>query len=413
MENKKQSGIYLGIDLCKDHVVLSYYSHNMTEPMTFSTVMGEDNYCIPLSLAKRHGVGQWFFGADARKKAANHEAELVENLWEKALGENKILVDQQMYQGEELLFIYLNRLLVMAQQMYANRPIAKLIVALPDVTLQEVELLTSVASRLGIPSKNLIVVDHRETFYYYVLNQDPRVFLHDVMLYDYTGTKLYHCLMKRNTHTTPQLIQLEEGVRAFEGEKLDYDFDQFLQKDFEGQTISGVYLTGDGFDGDWMKHSLATLCRGRKVFLGKNLYSKGACYAGYIKDGNEKWPYTYIGDNELKLNVSLKVLSSSHMEFVNLISAGESWYEEKGECEVILDGSPEFECWIQRPESRRATVEVLELNDLPKRENRLTRLRISATPLSDKEVKLVIRDLGFGELAKSTGKIWEHTIGIA
>jgi hypothetical protein len=63
----------------------------------------------------------------------------------------------------------------------------------------------------------------------------------------------------------------------------------------------------------------------RKVFLGKNLYSKGACYAGYIKDGNEKWPYTYIGDNELKLNVSLKVLSSSHMEFVNLISAGESW----------------------------------------------------------------------------------------
>ena len=161
-----------------------------------------------------------------------------------------------------------------------------------------------------------------------------------------------------------------------------------------------------------MKQSLGRLCHGRRVFLGKNLYSKGACYAGYIKDGNEKWPYTYIGDNELKLNVSLKVLSSNNMEFVNLISAGESWYEEKGECEVILDGTPEFECWIQRPESRRATVEVLELNDLPKRENRMTRLRITATPLSDKEVRLTIRDLGFGELSKSTGRIWEHTIGI-
>ncbi len=413
MGDMRNSGIYFGIDLCRDHVVLSYYSESMTEPGTFSTVMGEDNYCIPLALAKRHGIGQWFFGEDAKKKAAVHEAELVENLWDKALSQNKVLLDQQMYQGEELLFIYLNRLLVMAQQMYSSLALAKLVIALPQVTMEAVELLTGVTSRLGIRSKDLIVVDHRETFYYYVLKQDSRVFLHDVMLYDYSGTKLHNCLLKRNIRTTPQLITLEEGERKLLGEKPDAEFDQILQKDFEGQTISAVYLTGDGFDGEWMKHSLGTLCRGRRVFLGKNLYSKGACYAGYIKDGNEKWPYTYIGDNELKLNVSLKVLSSNHMEFVNLISAGESWYEEKGECEVILDGSPEFECWIQRPESRRATVEVLELNDLPKRENRLTRLRITATPLSDKEVRLTIRDLGFGELAKSAGKIWEHTIGIA
>ncbi|MCR4731673.1 MAG: hypothetical protein K5819_00440 [Lachnospiraceae bacterium] len=412
MGDLNQTGIYIGIDLCRDHVVLSYYSKNMTEPGTFSTVMGEDNYCLPLSLAKRFGVGQWFFGAEAKKKASLHEAELVENLWDKAMGKNKVLVDQQMYPGDELLFIYLNRLLLMAQQMYTNATIAKVVVALPEVNMEAVELLTSVMGRLGIPSKRLMVVDHRETFYYYVLKQDPRVFLHDVMLYDFSGRKIRHCLMKRNTRTTPQLIQLQEGVRELKGEKLDTEFDQLLQKDFEGENISAVYLTGDGFDGEWMKQSLGRLCHGRRVFLGKNLYSKGACYAGYIKDGNEKWPYTYIGDNELKLNVSLKVLSSNNMEFVNLISAGESWYEEKGECEVILDGTPEFECWIQRPESRRATVEVLELNDLPKRENRMTRLRITATPLSDKEVRLTIRDLGFGELSKSTGRIWEHTIGI-
>ena len=89
MGDLNQTGIYIGIDLCRDHVVLSYYSKNMTEPGTFSTVMGEDNYCLPLSLAKRFGVGQWFFGAEAKKKALADEranrAKEVEDLYKLAV----------------------------------------------------------------------------------------------------------------------------------------------------------------------------------------------------------------------------------------------------------------------------------------------------------------------------------------
>ena len=180
----------------------------------------------------------------------------------------------------------------------------------------------------------------------------------------------------------------------------------------DGQVISSVYLTGDGFDGEWMKSSLAYLCSNRRVFLGKNLYSKGACYAGVIKDELLDWPFVFIGDNELKLNVSIKVSDQNEMRFLTLIDAGESWYDTEGECEVILDGSSEITVWIQRPDRRQAEVEVLELTDLPERENRTTRIRINAKPVSDREVRIELRDLGFGEIVPSTNQVWIHTVGV-
>lgn len=69
------------------------------------------------------------------------------------------------------------------------------------------------------------------------------------------------------------------------------------------------------------------------------------------------------------------------MQFFTLITAGQSWFDEVGECEVILDGTPEIEVWIQRPESREAHVELLELTDMVERERRTSRPRITAEPM--------------------------------
>jgi hypothetical protein len=100
------------------------------------------------------------------------------------------------------------------------------------------------------------------------------------------------------------------------------------------------------------------------------------------------------------------------MRFLTLIEAGQSWYETDGECEVILDGSSEVTVWIQKPDSRQADVEVLELTDLPERENRTTRIRINAKPVSDRKIRIELRDLGFGEIVPSTNQVWIHTIGV-
>ena len=212
----------------------------------------------------------------------------------------------------------------------------------------------------------------------------------------------------------PQLVTISEEQRNIDRANKDASLLKIVSKVKGGHIVSAVYLTGDGFDGEWMKESLSFLCKGRRVFMGKNLYSKGACYAAARKCMTEEnsWQFVYMGDNEMKVNVSLKVQSQGKTEFFTLISAGDNWYETVGECEVLLDGSNEIDFWLQLPNSKEAKIEKLTLADLPERPPRTTRLRIKAQPVSDMEVKIRIKDLGFGEIFKSSDKTWEYMMSL-
>ncbi len=404
--------MYLGIDINEEYTMVSYYHPSMPEPDTISTVVGSENFTIPTFLSKRKGMGQWFFGDDARSKVNADLAVPVEGMYATAVDNKSMLLDGELYQARDLMVIFFKKLFAIPGHFYVNAPIERLAIIVESVTQEIVELFAYMADKLQIAQEKVMLLDRRESFYYYALNQDPAIFLHDVMLFDYTTEELRSCRLSRNRKTVPQVISLDESVHGKLTDNRDVQFRIIAEKLFSEQQISSVYLIGDGFDGDWMKSSLTFICRNRRVFLGKNMYSKGGCYAGMVRDGKKDWPYVFIGDNELKLNLSIKVSDRNEMRFVTLIEAGESWFDSFGECEVILDGSEDVAFWIQRPESREAVMQVLSLSDLPERENRTTRIRISAKPVSDREVAIEIRDLGFGELVPSSNKIWSHTISV-
>ncbi|SDZ78924.1 hypothetical protein SAMN02910384_00104 [Pseudobutyrivibrio sp. ACV-2] len=403
-------GIYLGIDISSRYTVLSIYNLNMAEPTTISTVVGEENYSIPTVLAKRLGMTQWFFGDEALRMGRLKEAIIVDELFNLALRDGNVVIDSENFVARDLLVIYFKKLFSLSGTLSVIDNIEKLILCVPQVTLEVMETSNYIASKLGIDQNKVMLIDRNECFYYYALSQKPELFLYNVALFDYSGSNMVSCTLNRNQTTRPQLVTLDVINHGEITENKDEEFDQVITTAMGNNLFSSVYLVGDGFDGEWMKVSLSHLCKGRKVFLGKNLYSKGACYAGVIKEGKKDWPFIYIGDNDLKLNLSIKILENNTMKFFTLIDAGQSWYDVKGECEVILDGEPEIEFYIQRPESREAHTELLELTDLPKRENRTTRLRIEARPVSDVAVSITIFDLGFGEISPSSGKSWEHII---
>lgn len=70
------------------------------------------------------------------------------------------------------------------------------------------------------------------------------------------------------------MVTITEEVHALDGIHKDESFYKILLDSFHGHICSSVYLVGDGFDGDWMKMSLSYMCKGRRAFIGKNLYSK-------------------------------------------------------------------------------------------------------------------------------------------
>lgn len=406
MENQ----FYLGIDLDDQNAVLSYYELNMKEPETLSMVAGSEVYQIPLLLTKKKGIGQWFIGEEAGRLAISQGEEGVICLLSRAMKQEKVFVDGERYPASELLCLYIKKLLLLAGSLGRNRKPDRLVICLEKLSRQAIQLFDEITPKLGLSENQVTLLDRKECFYYFAYHQPRELTLHDVFLFDYRGEDIRCCRVTRHQNTKPQLITIAEEVRRMSENDRDAAFLRVLQDCCRGRIVSASYLTGNGFDGGWMKKSTAFLCQGRRAFIGRNLYSKGACYAAAVQDGAKDWEYVYLGDNEMKVNVSLKLYNKGNMEFFTLISAGDNWYETVGTCEAILDGTPEIAFWLQAPNSRDAKIERLELSDLPKRPNRTTRLRITAKPLSDTKVQIQIKDMGFGEIFKSSDKIWEYVM---
>ncbi len=411
MEDIKMS-VYLGIDLNDRYAMVSYFQPNMEEPETLSTVAGSEIYQIPAVLAKKRNLGQWYYGEDARRMAKLGEVICIDSLLRRAVGKEQIRIQDEVYSAEELMTLFLKKLMLLPQRLGNAMRVKKLVITMEHLDREIFDVFWKIAPKLGLHNSQFMLIDHKESFYYFTMNQKKDLWMHDVFLFDYSEEAVYSYALSRNTRTTPQVITIEESSRMKFDKDRDQSFLQRLQAEFENHIVSATFLVGDGFDGGWMNKSLQFLCRGRRAFIGKNLFSKGACYAGAAIDRKEQWPYIYMGENEMKFNLSLKIRKHGAMEFYNLISAGQNWFESSGECEVILSGSPEIDFWKQLPNSREARIETLELTDIPKRPDRTTRLRIYAKPLSDERIDIQIRDLGFGEIYRGTDKVWKYIMTI-
>ena len=403
---------YIGIDLNDKYAMISFYTQEMSEPNTISMVTGSEVYQIPVSLCKKRESRQWLYGEEAKKSAKETGSFYIDGLPQKALAREKVEFEGTVYESTELLFVFLKKLLLLPPCTGENIWPDKLVITTENMNLEYRKLFGLFAEWMQMPSERMMLLDYRESFYYYAFSQPAEICLHDVVLYYYMAGKLFYWRLSRDKKTVPQVSSIEE--KRYDGILKDRDesFAEMIAEDFAGKIISSVYLIGDGFDGEWMKKSLAILCRGRRVVMGRNLFCKGACYAAAAKREDADWPYIYIGDNELRLNISLKVENKGKSEFLTLITAGENWYEAGGECEVILNGSPSIELWFQPPKSMEASVRLLELTDLPKRKERTTRLRISAKPTAVDRIAFRIMDMGFGEIVKGTEKVWEYAVTI-
>ncbi len=286
------------------------------------------------------------------------------------------------------------------------------------ITLKEldagiIESLKESLYGLNVPEVKIRYLDYSESYYNYLVNGPRDLIAYDSVLFDYDGEDVleYRCLSGEHK-TKPQLLTPFFQEFKIDPAEKDSDFSNICLKLLNKRIISSVYLVGEGFEGGWMKESLSILCAGRRVFLGKNLYSKGACFYAY---GDEKAPvndFAYIGSHSLKANVSVKVLSNNSVELFTLANAGRPWYEEQNSIEVIVDKDLIVDFWIKKPLCKDTRIESVELIGLNKKADRTTRLLISTKPVSDTELKVIIEDVGFGDMFPSSGLKWEHTFNL-
>lgn len=403
--------LYIGIDLGYERAMVSLYHVGMKEPETISTVPGEEKYQIPTAIFMGK-KGSNYYGEEAIRRETHPDGEFYDRLYEQALEEK----DGTLYHN--LLVQFIRRLIRMKERYDFGGLQPCLALTVPEITPESVELFYYVREQLEFSPEQAVLMDYGESFFAHTFHQDPSIWMHDVALFDFSGDKICFLLLHRNGHGPVQLvnsIKKEWKVSAAALHRMevrDEFFANVLREAFMKRIISGVYFIGDGFDGGWLKESLRALGANKRVFLGKNLYTRGACLAAFRQGDQDSWKFYYDCPYKLQGEISIKVQNNGEVTFLRLAEAGKNWFDTTDEYFLIYDGKPELEVWIRTRGLLNPRIRTFVLDDLPQRPDKTIRLKVRALPKSGRDVTLEICDDGFGELFENSGKVWNFLIDV-
>ena len=421
--------IIVGYDLGNQYSQISYCTYENAVPETLSVVAGAQVYNIPTALCKRQGISQWFYGKDAHKHADVGDGVLVENLVEAARKGEPVLLEDEEYDPVALLTLFVKRSLTLLSMVSSPDKIAALMITCEELDAGMVEILDAVVAGLSLKTKIISYQSHLESFFHYTIKQPRELWQQQVLVCDYLGERMRFFRMECNRHTTPVVAFMEKeeypfltGATGIEEEalreslfkQLDERFLGLAEKVCENRMITSVYLIGEDFSEEWLKESLRYLCRGRRVFRGNNLYSKGACFCltERLFPSEIGKNHVFLGDDKLKANIGMKIKRRGEDSYYALMDAGCGWYEARGSVDFLLEDGNSFSLVITPLNGREVKCAEVTLEGLPVRSGAFSRLHMELKMTTESSVRLSVEDMGFGELFPASHQVWTESFEV-
>ena len=415
MLRKAGNRIIIGYDLADTSSQISYcYIREDASVETVASVAGTEMYDIPTVLCKRVGVNQWLFGKEAVRFAKENPEEsiLVDGLVEKALDGDVVVIEDQEYHPIALLALFMKRSLGMLSEVASLSQIACMMSTTYRMDGGMTEVLTKVSEKLGLKDVRIHFQSYTESFYYYMLYQPRELWSYQTLLLDYRTRDLRVYKMECNKRTTPIVVYIHQQEHIFDG--TDDQLLKITSQYCTQQVISAVYLIGEGFSGEWMKESLRYLCRGRRVFQGNNLYSKGAALSmleKYRGDGASE-EYIFLGNDKLKANIGMRLMHGGEPMYLAMLDAGSNWYEACFEGDIYLKGNNQLELEVVPLQGGKEKKLQVEFEGLTLANEQITRVRLKLYMISEDVLCVEARDLGFGHIAESSDAVLRREMTI-
>lgn len=403
---------YIGIEAGRQWTQISCYHAGVPEPETKSTLAGTELYQIPTAICKRKQSGQWCFGEEGRRLAETGEGYYVADLLKRAFQKEIVTLDRE-YAAEELLGVFFRKLLRLALPAEGIGAVTKCVFSLEKVSPEAVGFFRQFAGKLGFSEEQVQIQDHRESFYAYVVSQEPSLWKHQVLLLEEEGKGVYCRLFSCNRKTNPMIVEVGEaflGKLPEDASLRDREFTEMVKKVLTGRIVSAAYLIGSGFEGDWMDMSLQLICRNRRAFQGKNLYTRGACYAGMLKVHQEDAETVYFCDYKVRANMMLKAVNGDVEFFYPVVEAGSNRHQIDKEIRILLEGEPVLEIWVQEPGSKEARIESLELSGLVSAQQERCRLSLHFFCGEDGKILLKVQELSWGPMRPGREQEWSFEL---
>ena len=439
--------LIIGIDFGRESTQICYYNRKSDEPESLTLKAGENSYEIPGVLRKDAVSGGYVVGKTADTGAGGNsgtsageeagggsagasgegagaacnaypvvgDGSLISDIYAVSGTADPVTVWGEEKKPWELLHLFLQGVLRYLGVKDLEKSIKALAVATESLTAERVENLKKACEMLGFSGERLILLDYDESFYYHVMTQRKDIPARSTAWYTFDGNDVTYRKMTINSSVKPILVKMEGNEKTTLPEKTearDEAFAIFTQKTLGSEMFSSIQITGRGFDQSWAVHSVRILCFGkRRVFLGNNLYARGACAAAKEKVENHQLKnYRFLSNSLVRYDVGMEMRMMGAPALYSLIKSGTNWYECKSSCELILDGMDEliFEVTGDKEEGTKRVA--MKLPGLPVRPPKTTRLLLSMEYVSPEKCRIRVTDLGFGEMFPQSGKVWTEMV---
>lgn len=270
-------------------------------------------------------------------------------------------------------------------------------------------------------------LSHEESYAYYAFNQKEELYSRGVMLVESKKEGLY-CYLMRIVKNNGNEIVCEnktffddvsyENESIIINEESQHIIMNHIKEFLDNSCVSSVYLTGAGFDTDKFPEEFTHfLCSGQRAFVGQNLYAKGACMCAANLSGSSKEPDVFhniiLGcSNRVTTGIEVDILERNKNMRFRIVKPGTNWYTAERKVDFILDDTNEIRLIMRPCDGSREYEEIINLSEIPYRDNKTTRIGFEIEFKNDSDFTITVKDKGFGDLFKSSGKVIKKEISI-
>lgn len=329
------------------------------------------------------------------------------------------------YGEMEQLVNYIATLIEYAKKLANVREIGRICITVCDFQVDILDAISVIMNRLMIPREQWMIIGHEESYAYYAYNQKRELYASGVMLVDYGVSGITAHLMSNGKYNNNEVIMENryvldsEDIKAVpKGEKTLEDVEDeiinWLAPTLQDYIVSSLYLTGAGFNVNKFPDELRRFfCNRRKVFAGQNIFVKGACFAAYEDSCKGKMENVILAcNNRVTTGIELNIVERGVPKRLRVIKPGTNWYQARRKLDFILGDVSKITLIMKPCDTSKEYYEEIDISEIPYRKGKMTRIGMDFQFNSDSRCTITVKDKGFGEFVKSSGKVVYKEINI-
>ena len=410
--------LVLGIDLCDDITQVTAMRPHAAEPdaVCFDARTRKEFLPTLLCLGKD---GEWSIGETMLPETA-----VLPPFFHAAVNGETVTFGETVYSGRELLERYVLLLMKKIKARFPDQTIGFVAITCEEANTNRAarQLLQDVFEATEGTTIPCMVLSHLEAFLHFVIRQEEGLWKNGSAVFDYTTDGLLFYYME---------CRMANGRRLLVADYRDYSEEippEFISRGDDGrsaltferlagealqQKVASLFVTGRGFEGDWVSDVLRLLSSGRRVFRGQNLYTQGACYAGtevFREEQNVDFSVLTPEQSTVDVYLLAETAEQEEGEGVLLAKAGEVYGKINARAEVILDATDKLTFKIlpagqTTPKLIRVSPNLSEV-----RGDRTSRYEVRLFFAKRDLMIIQLKETGFGAFYPPTYRIYEETV---